>query len=86
MRLKTVNKIPKFDEKNLEQIHAYLVAWDKWRREKKVGLPDATRDTVHLLPLTIALLKSESRLSKLTLTLIILTTILAIETVILIIK
>jgi len=77
-------KIPKFSEKDLEQIHSYLAEWDKWRKEKKVGLPDYTRDTIHLLPLTIALLKSESTLSRLTLILIILTIILAIETFVLI--
>lgn len=78
-------EILEFNEKDLEQLHNWIKKWDEWRREKKVGLPDYTRDTIYLLPLTIALLKSEHRLSKSTDVLIILTIILAIETLVLIV-
>ena len=69
--------IPKFNDKDLDGIHKYLVDWNKWRKEKKVGLPDYTNDTIMLLPLIITLLKSEERLEKLTWVLIFLTIILA---------
>lgn len=72
--------IPKFNKKDLEKINKYLADWDKWRKEKKVGFPDYTNHNIMLIPLTVSLLKSESRLNKLTYVLIFLTIILAIET------
>ncbi len=72
--------IPKFNDKDLDCIHEYLVDWNKWREKKKAGFPDYTDHNIMLLPLTISLLKSESRLNKLTCILIFLTIILAIET------
>ena len=72
--------IPKFNKKDLEEINKYLADWDRWRKEKKVGSPDYTDYNIMLLPLTVSLLESESRLNKLTYVLIFLTIILAIET------
>lgn len=81
-------KIPKFNEKDLKEIHTWLQEWNKWRNSPEgiPDLPDFTRDTIHLLPLIIALLKSEAKLRKLTLILIILTSILAIQTFLLTIR
>ena len=75
--------IPKFNEEDLKDIHKYLADWNKWREKKKIGFLDYTDYNIMLLPLTISLLKSQSRLNKLTYTLIFLTIILAIETLVL---
>ncbi len=72
--------ISTFNDKDLEKINKYILGWDKWREKKKIGFPDYTDSNIMLLPLTISLLKSESRLNKLTYILIFLTIILATET------
>lgn len=69
-------KIPEFKESDLKKLNNWIKKWDTWRRKKKVGFPDYTRETILLVPLTLALLRSESRLSILTIVLIILTFIL----------
>ncbi len=74
----------KFNPKELEEINKYLVKWDKWRRDKKVGLPDWTDYNIMLLPLTIALIKSSNNLKWITWILLGLTLILSIETAFLI--
>lgn len=74
----------KFNPMDLEEINNYLSEWDKWRRKKKVGFPDYTNHNIMLLPLTISLIKSSNNLKWLNLILILLTSVLAIETAFLI--
>lgn len=66
----------KFDPKDWEEIHRYLKEWDGWRRKKRVGRPDFTTDAIYLVPFTIALIKSQNKIEKLTWALIILTIVL----------
>jgi len=65
----------KFDPKDWEEIHNYLKEWDGWRRKKKVGRPDFTTDAIYIVPLTIALIKSQETTEKLTKILTLLTVI-----------
>ena len=74
----------KFNPKEWEVLHEYLAKWDKWTKEKPVGRPDYTSDSIFLVPLTISLIKSSNYLKWLTGILIGLTLILALETAILI--
>jgi len=67
----------KFNPRDWEEIHNYLKDWDNWRRNKKVGRPDYTSDSIFSIPLTIALMKSQEKIERLTKILIFLTIVLA---------
>lgn len=66
-----------FDEAHWEQINDYLSEWDRWRKEESKGRPDFTDSAIFLVPVTIALLRSEKRLERLTWALVVLTIVLA---------
>ncbi|MBW1932959.1 MAG: hypothetical protein JRI56_08095 [Deltaproteobacteria bacterium] len=68
-----MNKL-EFDPKDWEEITQYLGKWKEWRRKRKVGRPDSTSDVIYLVPFTIALIKSQNKIEKLTRILIALTT------------
>lgn len=65
-----------FDPKDWEEIHRHLKEWDEWQRKKGVGRPDFTTDAIYLVLFTIALIKSQNKIEKLTWALIVLTIIL----------
>lgn len=65
-----------FDQKEWVEINEYLKEWDKWRRQGNGDRPDWTSDAIYLVPLTIALMKSQNKIEKLTWVLIILTIVL----------
>lgn len=66
-----------FREEEWAQINEYLSEWDDWRQG---GRPDFTDSAIYLVPMTIALLRSEQRLEKLTWALVGLTIVLAVLT------
>jgi hypothetical protein len=78
-------KLP-FNEKEVIELNEWLAKWDKWRKQKGVGHPDWTGVAIFLMPLTIALLKSATRLTWLTWALIFLTGFLAAERIIWIVR
>jgi len=54
--------IPKFDSRDVEEIHKYLQEWDK----HGIGdLPNGTTDSIFLVPLLLALLKNSEETKKL---------------------
>ena len=63
----------KFNPNDWEEINNYLKNWDEWRRKKKVGRPDYTTNAIYLIPFTIALIKSQKKVERLTWVLIMLT-------------
>jgi len=65
-----------FDPKEWEEINEYLKEWDKWRKQRNGDRPDWTSDAIYLVPFTIALMKSQNKIEKLTWVLIILTVVL----------
>jgi hypothetical protein len=71
-----------FNEKQIEELNEWLENWKKWRLETRAGPPDSTISGIYLMPLTVALLKSASILSRLTWVLIFLTGFLVIEVVV----
>lgn len=75
-----------FNEKEIQELYNWVAKWDKWRKKKPVGHPDWTDYAIFLMPLTIALFKSASMLSRLTWALIFLTGFLVIERIVYIIK
>ncbi|HEC96077.1 MAG TPA: hypothetical protein ENI59_00170 [Euryarchaeota archaeon] len=64
------------DPKDWEEINNYLKEWDEWRKKRHVGRPDFTSDAIYLVPFTIALIKSQERIEKLTWALVVLTVVL----------
>lgn len=62
------NKIKlKFNPEDWEEINKFLKKWDEWRREKgPMDRPNFTSDAIYLLPLTIALMRTQKQNEKLT--------------------
>lgn len=77
-------KMLSFDKKDMDRTNDWLVRWDEYRKEKPFGHPDWTSDAIYQLPLTIALLHSEKTLKRLTVALLFVSVVLAIETLVLI--
>lgn len=68
-----------FDSEEWETLRTYINDWDEWRRESNAkDMPSYTDETIYLAALTIALLRSEKRLEKLTRWLIVMTGILTV--------
>lgn len=55
-----------FEEEDWVEITEYLSEWDDWRRDGNRGRPQFTDTAIYLVPLIIALSRSEERLEKLT--------------------
>jgi len=66
-----------FNSRDWEEIHEYLKKWDEWRKERKIGRPDFTSDMIYLVPLALALMKSQEKMEELTRILLLLTFVLA---------
>jgi len=75
-----------FNPEDWEMIFNYLRNWNEWVRSKNIGRPDFTTSAIYLVPFTIALIKSQENIEKLTWVLIILTAILVITALIQIVQ
>lgn len=75
-----------WDNRDFDDIRAWIAEWNKYRTEHHIGMPDFATDALYSLPLLIAVLKSSRRVETLTVVLVVLTAILAVLTAVLIIR
>lgn len=75
-----------WDKRDFDDVTAWIVEWDRNRREHPRGMPDFSTDALYLLPLSIAVLRSSRRMETLTQALVVLTAVLAVLTAVLILR